>query len=286
MSSAAQDSDHDPFDTLREALGERLARAQIKLPLMPRVAQQVMEMTQDESSGAGDLAKLIERDPVLCAHILRVANSPLYAPSSRMVSVRQAVARLGTELLSQIAMSVALKGAIFSDKRFEAPLLRTWKRSLGRAFFAKTIARHRRVNVERAFLCGLMQDIGRPIAYHVLSKLIRRLDLPVPEAVESIVDEFQLRAGVLLAEQWELPEVLRDCIAHSDDYHRCDRNRDEIMTTYLAGRFTLHALDPDSYAEEDLRENPVIADLNLYPETIDEVFGQIANIMETVESLS
>jgi HD-like signal output (HDOD) protein len=63
---------------------EQLERRELKLPILPRVAAMVIELSTDENSDALQLTKLIQGDQALASHILRIANSPLYRPVSAL----------------------------------------------------------------------------------------------------------------------------------------------------------------------------------------------------------
>ena len=50
-----------------------------------------------------------------------------------------------------------------------------WAHSAAAGAWAREIARLRRMNVESAFLIGLMHDIGRPVLLQLVSDLAREL---------------------------------------------------------------------------------------------------------------
>src|SRR5262245_30521979 len=70
---------------LDAAVAERLASGKLDLPLLPRVASQVIALVGDAKADANQLAALIHRDPALAGHVLRIANSPAYMPKMPIV---------------------------------------------------------------------------------------------------------------------------------------------------------------------------------------------------------
>src|SRR5262245_35894479 len=157
---AAQASAPALPDALRRALVERIDSGTLELPLLPEVARQVLSMNLDGEFATKELADLIHRDPAMAGHILRLANTARYAPPIPIVTLQQAVSRLGLKKIREIAMIVSCESRLFSVEGYEGRLRMTFRHSLGAGLFAQEIARMRRWNVEEAFLCGLMHDVG------------------------------------------------------------------------------------------------------------------------------
>ena len=160
------------------------------MPLLPAVAGQVLSLARSQDTRAAELAQVIHSDQSLVSHVLRVANSAAYGWNAQIVSLHQAVARLGFERIAEIALAVAVGGRLFRPDRRKAELQRLWSHSVAAAFCAQEAARLLRRNAETAFLCGLLHDIGKPV---------------VLEAVQSVENSlgWELRAeiAVLLMEE-------------------------------------------------------------------------------------
>ncbi|RMF17534.1 MAG: HDOD domain-containing protein, partial [Gammaproteobacteria bacterium] len=63
--------------------------------MLPEVVHKVIQITADPESGAADLVKVIQGDQALAARVMRIANSAAYSPTASIVSLQQAIARLG-----------------------------------------------------------------------------------------------------------------------------------------------------------------------------------------------
>ena len=179
---------------------EQLERCELTLPVMPGVASQVLEMTLDEGANASALARLIETDTSLAGHIMRVANSPLYRPSSPFVSLQQVIARLGMVTISEIALATALNTDLFAAPGSEDLLEECWQESLRTSAWAREIARLRRTNVEMGFLGGMLARVGMPVAIQGLVTAGVSGD-----AVRNLAKHYEVRAGALLGRAWQLP---------------------------------------------------------------------------------
>src|SRR5688500_11022317 len=93
---AARVSD-TPRLTLADAVSAQVAAGKVPVPMLPQVATEVLRAAGDKHSDAARLSALIHRDPALAGQVLKVANSPAYLPRMPIVSLQQAVARIGLE---------------------------------------------------------------------------------------------------------------------------------------------------------------------------------------------
>ena len=235
---------NDPHD-LTAALSERARAGRLRLPVLPTVAVELLASVNDDNCDARSLAARVQRDPSLAAHVLRVANSARFAPKEPIVSLTQAIGRLGLATLREIVVSVAVKGSTFDVKGHEAYVEQLWRHALLAGRLAQEIARARRANVEAAFLCGLLHDIGRPVALQGLVDLCKELGARPSEAelLQAIAGLHQ-EVGGLLVERWKLPEWVHAAVRfhhHPDD---APSHHDLVRTTALADVLA-HWLDED-----------------------------------------
>ena len=91
-----------------------------KVPLLPQVASQVISLAASPDVDAGKLSALIHQDPSLAGQVLRTSNSAAYAPRMPIVSLQQAVARLGLNVISEIAFAASLQSGTFKVPGHEA----------------------------------------------------------------------------------------------------------------------------------------------------------------------
>jgi len=75
------------------------------VPALPETVQQVENVYQDENSTLDDMQKVIEKDPLLTADILRLLNSPMYGMKSSVTSIKQAIGLLGKDTIRMFVMS-------------------------------------------------------------------------------------------------------------------------------------------------------------------------------------
>ncbi|MDD2790287.1 MAG: HDOD domain-containing protein [Sulfurimonas sp.] len=78
-------------------------------PNLPSALRKLQEMFVLDEIDSQLLVKLLEDDPLLCANILKLVNSPHYGLSRKVASVHQAVMLLGATIIRGIVMAAVLK---------------------------------------------------------------------------------------------------------------------------------------------------------------------------------
>ncbi len=79
------------------------------IPALPQSVQEVERVYHDPNSSFEAFQKVIEKDPLLTADILRAANAPLYGLKRQVTNVQQAVALLGRDIVRTFALRSALE---------------------------------------------------------------------------------------------------------------------------------------------------------------------------------
>jgi putative nucleotidyltransferase with HDIG domain len=258
------------LEQLEQALVQKIKTGDVELPLLPQAASQVMALASDPSADAAKLSSLIHQDQALAAHVLRIANSPAYMPRSPVVSLQHAVAMLGITLLSEIAFTASLKSGAFKVPGYEDDVKQLWHHSLASGAFAKEVARMRRVNVESAYLCGLLHAIGKPVVLRTATTLAgqQRIALEKP-VLSGWMAGYHTEVGAMIADKWGLPKQVAAAIQYYGDYDHATEFRQECLLTCVADRLASHLLTPGEMPEDTLRDHSVFVELNLYPQDID-----------------
>ncbi len=204
----------------------------------------------------------------------------------KIVSLQQAIARLGLRTICEITLAMVVKAQLFNVRGHEVLLDRLWRHALASATWAREIARTLRYNVESAFLCGLLHEIGMPSALQALVDLDERQGLGCDKAViHTLMYDFHIQAGMRLASEWSLPGPVCEAIAHYQDYGQARSFARDAMIVHCADAFATALIDGERLDEDALRELPVLSELNLYPDDVSALFGKVDVVEETVEAL-
>jgi len=269
-------------------LSARLQReflaGELCLPLLPDTALRVVESCRSQDGDARKVAAVVQGDPSLSSHVLRTANSAAFAPNEPIVSLQQAISRMGFGALTGIAISIVLRGDLFVAGGREAQLKHLWRHSATTAAWAREIARLRRHNVEAAFLSGLLHDVGRAVILSAVSGLEELADCQVDPGLEQVWSgELHGEMGARLVAAWNLPTWAQAAARHHHRPRAATSHADEVLTVHVADRLAHWSVDDDEPALAALRCDPVLAQLDIYADELDpllEARERVANVAE------
>jgi len=86
-----------------------------QLPPLPESAIKIEAVYQDPDSSFNDMVKILEKDPLLTADILKAANSPLYGFSREINAISQAVGLFGMGTVRGFALASIVKKSFTLD---------------------------------------------------------------------------------------------------------------------------------------------------------------------------
>jgi len=179
------------------------------------------------------------------------------------------VSRLGMATVRNLALTASLRGRIFDIPGHADTVADIWEHCALSAVFAREIARKLRRNVEAAFLCGLIHDVGRPIVLQTVLRLPRARGILAEDQIESAMDAYHESVGARLVEAWGLADWTAAAVAHHHDPECAAPHEDEARITRLADLLAHWALTPGSEPQDFPVDDPVIVSLNLYPDDVD-----------------
>jgi diguanylate cyclase (GGDEF)-like protein len=255
------------LDKLEAKLIRQLNEGHAPLPVIPAVAMAALRMAQQPNVNITHLANLVEKDPLLAARFLAVANSALFYRGFRTASVRDAVTRMGLSESRDILGSIAASSAL---PQYNEVLSQLSERATLAGRLAQLACRELRLPYEPAHLCGLLHNLGEARVLRILASQ------PTPPeglpAVLALVDKYHTQAGAQLAEKWNLhSDIVQACALHHDERHTESRPVRIAMISDLL--CDLVALEP-----EKRDDHPAVArleKLNLKRPQVDQVLRQL-----------
>ena len=274
------------LEACRVALVTQLDQGQMALPVLPQVAGEVIQLTSDPNADLGHLSTLIHRDQALASHVLRVANSAAYGADVAIVSLQQAVARLGMKLLAETAIAVSVHREVFRAEGFDAELELIWRHALAAGSYGKEIARMKRHNVEGQFLCSLLHTIGQPVVLQGIADWQgeSRLQL-APSGIGILLEELHSRVGQQVAQQWKLPQSVQSCCAHYREYAKAPSFEKEAAMTYLSNRLAAWLVQTEPLTDTGLIADHAFVHLNFYPDQIQQLLDQQETVLSVVQAI-
>ena len=261
-----------PAPTLRltDELAKRAASGQLHLPVLPAVAAEILACIDDDECDARSLADLVQKDPSLAANLLRVANSARFAPNEPMVSQTQAGRRGGHKRPREVALPGAVNGAAFGGQGHEDYVGKLWRRAHVSARLSQEVARTRRANVEAAFLCGLLHDIGAPVILQGLIDVAKAggesLDR---ETIEYVTDSLHASIGAGMIQEWKLPDWVHEVTLVHHQPETASAHVDLVHTVALSDSLAHWLLEEDGEGDPPGMEH--VRSLDLYQDDFESI---------------
>jgi HD-like signal output (HDOD) protein len=213
-------SQHNASHSLEDSLRQIINRGEIDVPMLPEVANKALLLAQNPESDATEMAKLIQSDQSLAGHVMRIANSVAYTPLSNLVSLQQAVARLGMTIISEIALAAAIGAKMFKTPGYEDYVAGIWQHALATSLWSKEVARHCRSNVEVAFLAGLLHSIGRPAVLQTILELAdKQTILLTADQVHQLENKYCQQVSEAVVHKWQMPALVIEAVCAYTDYN-------------------------------------------------------------------
>ena len=133
-----------------------------ELPSPSGVGMRILQLTRTDDYETEEIGQVIMTDSSLTGQILRVANSAANASVEPATTVTEAIMRLGSSSVRDLALAFSLVSdrSVGSCKAFDYEGY--WSRSLARAVAAQRLSQQSNVGKpEEAYICGLLGEIGQ-----------------------------------------------------------------------------------------------------------------------------
>lgn len=198
---------------LRRSIQLIFSSASYRPPTLPAVALELMELAQKPSTEVKQVVALLETDALLSARVLKVANSALYASRSPLLTLRDAVMRLGIGNVRDLVLEAALHMRVFQSGGYGDAMERLRLHSMCTAHLVRLICRSTSLDVDYAFLCGLFHDFGAIATLLALADVPSRNAPPPLDKLWPALEPIHEETGVLVLKLWKMPEAIEQFTA-------------------------------------------------------------------------
>lgn len=241
----------DRIGTGRESEQVRMILRQVRtLPPLAPVGSRLLALQESAKVDLGEIASLVETDPVLSGRILGLCRKADKGVAEKITSVRRAVVHVGLGAVRSAVLGASAFGAFAvenesADDRFDRTGF--WKYCVCVACTAEMLASSNRsalrIAPEEAFIAGLLHAIGKLVLDHALPKAYGRvIELARHECQPSAVVERRVlgvdyhRAGKELADYWNLPPGLGEVmLLHAMPFESLPESESKAMVGLISG---------------------------------------------------
>ncbi len=223
-----------------------------KIPPFPVIANRLIEALESKDVRTDVIERLVTQDAVIAAKILSVANSPVYALSTPVETLPLAMRTLGLEEISRIAVAAAASAVFDVGERLAHDSVSqhqqaVWAHSLATARGAAWLAMQRNADVQRAYVAGLIHDVGKAVALRGLGMAVvngRLAERPTPALVSATIEHAHIEVGNIVADAWRLGEYLAAVVAHHHDLKTSDEITRIVMLTSMVDEIRTNPAQP------------------------------------------
>lgn len=281
-----------PSGSVKQIISEviqKFKKQDLNLPVLPEVVKFIQEIINSPSSGVDQLASLINKDAVISVRLISVANSALYRGTDRIISVKQAIPRIGAKETQSIVVTIANKGLYeVKDKIFKKLMEKLWKHSLASAFAARLLAERERLeDIEKYYFMGLIHDIGKVLILKTLGDLHHKYEsLDVDEMLDE-AKAVHTSFGSAILRKWGFSDAYtRICLLHAGPKFNSNTDK-EILLLNLAGNIAKKAGYGIRSTPEDIDlgtlESRIFLDIE--PPDIDTIIEEVDKLMGDVSNI-
>jgi len=191
------------------------------LPTLANVVAHLNLLVESPDTSIADVGKVISKDQVLTAKVLKLINSGFYGFPGKITTVNHALVLLGFNVVKGLILSASVYDLMSKH------MAGLWDHSLATAVAAGIIARRlEESEPEEVATAGLLHDLGK-VALSVQAPDIRDEVLSVVErdeclfkdAEEQVIGVNHSRIAFWLIESWNLPPMLMEAVIYHHKPH-------------------------------------------------------------------
>ncbi len=205
------------LDVVKTSLQKKEVR-QKAVPRLPSVIPKLLRSLRDPDSSATHYVEIINKDAVMSAAVLKLANSVYFNPIGRRIEeIDQAVVKLGIDGLRSVLSAAVMQPIIQKDSPyFSQSGQKMWLHSLNCAVACELIAEHRKAEKFKVYLMGLVHDVGKTTIFSELCKQFKINGENVSPGYNAFVPLMKILGPAVsywIAKDWDLPKPICTALA-------------------------------------------------------------------------
>jgi putative nucleotidyltransferase with HDIG domain len=213
------------MDNDRKAEFHKALREVKNLPTLPGIVAKLTRMADDPDTTTEQMGKVISKDHILAAKLLKLVNSAFYGFPQKISSLSSAIILLGFSVIKSLIISASI------FELMESSDVELWEHSLGTAVAASILAKRLGIkDPEEVSTAGLIHDIGKvaikmelPQQYDEILNTVEMKKISMFEAERLVLGLDHAEVGGWLAKSWFLPKKLVEPIS----CHHLPKNAEE-----------------------------------------------------------
>lgn len=196
---------------------KRAIQAIDALGATPAVLVKVAGLAKDPNTDLATISALLRNDGPLAADIIRISNSPYYAPATFHSNLTSAVGHIGLREVVRV-VNLSLSRQLFARDLVSYGVTASdyWSASIAAALVMEALAKQSGLNPEDAYTIGILHAIGRVLINRVIEEQGFAIywdgDQSIEDWERDSVGFDYAQAGAMLLEHWRFPTLTCDVI--------------------------------------------------------------------------
>jgi HD-like signal output (HDOD) protein len=195
-----------------EIIEEYVESDKVTLPPFDKTALRIQQEIQKKDASISKIEKLIIADPAMTSQVLKVANSAFFRGLSKVMTIREAIVRMGLDEITRIVLILS-QTKLYSTKDAFIKNYRNllWQHSLVSALVSQWVAKEAgfEESTQEVFFASLMHDIGKLFLITVIEKIKDSNAVPfIPSKaiINEIIKNQHSQQGYNLLKKWNIPD--------------------------------------------------------------------------------
>ncbi|MCP4599651.1 MAG: HDOD domain-containing protein [Proteobacteria bacterium] len=253
-----------------------------KPPLLPEVAISLSKMAHEPNVSIREVEAVVQRDPVVAARVVAVANSAFYSRGTPIRSLRSAITRLGLAEVRDIAFQVVAQTRIFRVKGYINHVRNLFEAAQACGIIARKMCKMLRFESELAYLCGLLHDMGEAIILGIVGDNYNQRKLPVPplDQLGQAIEEYHAAAGAKICNLWGLPDLIADALTYHQRPEQSNNASQMATVVAISDILLAHAGIATEQTKIDPLREPLFFRLNMTPEQVEDLVAFVESLAE------
>jgi len=213
-------------------ISDKILKSIKNIPAFPAVAMKVVALMDSPNYSIMDVADLVKYDQAITANILRICNSAYFGLRHKVVTINDAVMRLGQQNIVRAVQAAGASTFYKKAKGYGLEANKLWEHSVGVALMTQILSRRIfKCEDAKLYTTALLHDIGKVImgefvdeSFPQIHDLVLKEGISFLDAEEKIIGINHADLGGRMASQWNFPKDMMDAIIY---HHRPDLMQDE-----------------------------------------------------------
>jgi HD-like signal output (HDOD) protein len=196
---------------------KRAIQAVDALGATPAVLLKVAELARDPNTDLATISAVLRHDGPLAADIIRISNSPYYAPATFHSNLTSAINFIGLREVVRV-VNLSLSRQLFARDLSSYGISANdyWSASIAAALVMEALAKLSGLNPEDAYTIGILHALGRVLINRVIEEqgftIYSDNHEPIADWERNAVGFDFAQAGAMLLEHWNFPTATCDVI--------------------------------------------------------------------------